>query len=97
MGYNENYIEPWCQYFVECHLPALIDQGSKVGTHSTGEPDELNASHIHGERFVRFGLPAAIAKIEKAFVLGSPPETKVFSHIIAITHFVIFSQMPAEF
>lgn len=34
MGYNENYIEPWCQYFVECHLPALIDQGSKVGTHS---------------------------------------------------------------
>ena len=34
MGYNENYIEPWCQYFVECHLPALIDQGSKVGTRS---------------------------------------------------------------
>ena len=64
---------------------------------TTGEPDELNASHIHGERFVRFGLPATIAKIEKAFVLGFPPETKAFSHIIAITHFVIFSQMPAEF
>lgn len=29
---NENYIEPWCQCFVECHLPASIVQGSKVGT-----------------------------------------------------------------
>lgn len=30
MGYNENYIEPWCQCFVECHLPASIGQDSKV-------------------------------------------------------------------
>ncbi len=78
-------------------MEGFSDGSSTLPASTTGEPDELNASHIHGERFVRFGLPATIAKIEKAFVLGFPPETKAFSHIIAITHFVIFSQMPAEF
>ena len=41
MGYNENYIEPWCQCFVECNLPASIGQGSKVGTRSIVEDRRL--------------------------------------------------------
>ena len=54
-------------------MEEFSDGGSTPPASTTGEPDELNASHIHGERFVRFGLPATIAKIEKAFVLGFPP------------------------
>ena len=58
MGYNENYIEPWCQYFVECHPPALIDQGSKVGTRSRWTLDE----HLLFQRRLRRDGVALMSK-----------------------------------